>query len=81
MTDLTRHYYDTNISLISEFYPKATLKPTPQYNNGVAGSPHPALIKLAQTLGGQAGRHFQKHRYEGLGRISLIQHQIKRENE
>ena len=39
-------------------------------------TPHPALMRLARTLGVQAGRHFQKYRYAGLGKIALIQHQM-----
>lgn len=39
-------------------------------------TPHPALMQLARTLGVQAGRHFQKYRFAGLGKIALIQHQI-----
>jgi hypothetical protein len=32
----------------------------------------PALEALARLLGHQAGRHFQKNRYEGLGRVRSI---------
>ena len=39
-------------------------------------TPHPALMQLARTLGVQAGRHFQKYRFAGLGKIALIQYQI-----
>ncbi len=39
-------------------------------------TPHPALMQLARALGVQAGRHFQKYRYAGLGKIALIQHQM-----
>jgi len=39
-------------------------------------TPHPALMQLARTLGVQAGRHFQKYRFTGLGKIALIQHQM-----
>jgi hypothetical protein len=38
-------------------------------------TPHPALMELARTLGIQAGRHFKKYRFTGLGKIALIQHQ------
>jgi hypothetical protein len=33
-------------------------------------------MQLARTLGVQAGRHFKKYRFTGLGKIALIQHQM-----
>jgi len=61
--------YDMNVEIINpvSVFPASKTQP----------SPNPSLRSIARLLGRQAAAHVQKYRFEGLGRLQLIMHDIK----